>query len=49
MKDEPTKKREYIKNQVESFNSDSNDYEISFLNKKYLLVTLREDRETNLI
>ena len=34
MKDEPTKKREYIKNQAESFNSDSNDYEISFSNKK---------------
>ena len=34
MKDEPTKKREYIKNQAESFNSDSNDYEINFLNKK---------------
>ena len=34
MKDEPTKKREYIKNQAESFNSDSHDYEISFSNKK---------------
>ena len=49
MKDEPTKKREYIKNQAESFNSDSNDYEISFSNKKHLLVSLREDREINLI
>ena len=34
MKDESTKKREYIKNQAESFNSDSNDNEISFSNKK---------------
>ena len=34
MKDEPTKKREYIKNQAESFNSDFNDYEINFSNKK---------------
>ena len=34
IKDEPTKKMEYIKNQAESFNSDSNDYEISFSNKK---------------
>ena len=34
MKDEPTKKREYTKNQAESFNSDSNYYEISFSNKK---------------
>ena len=25
---------EYIKNQAESFNSDSNDYEINFSNKK---------------
>ena len=34
MNDEPTNKREYINNQAESFNSDSNDYEISFSNKK---------------
>ena len=45
MKDEPTKKRECIKNQAESFNSYSNDYEISFSNKKsifYDLVLLLE-------
>ena len=40
MKDEPTKKRECIKNQAESFNSYSNDYEISFSNKKSIFYDL---------